>query len=115
MTDDRTSTLRLVVPAAPPGFSVDALAGLPVETLLAIAAAATTKAAEKLLAGPSRDEDRIITVEEASSITGLSPNYIREHKSLPFVRQRVKHGPIQCSLSAVRAWVATQARRGGSR
>jgi hypothetical protein len=92
-------------------LSPDALADLPVETLSSLASTITSLVTEKLLAGASRDEDRIITVEEAAAITGLSPAHIRRHKTLPFVRQRTPHGAIRCSLAACRSYVAAQGRR----
>lgn len=94
-----------------PDLDLATLGDLSAEQLAALAAAATATLAEKLLAEGAREEDRIITVEEAGAITGLSPRYIRSHKGLPFIRQTVPNSPIRCSLRAARAWVVAQGRR----
>jgi hypothetical protein len=82
------------------------LAELSTEVLAALVVEASAIVSQRLL-GATHDEDRMISVEEAAALTGISASSIRRNKP-PFVRQRTPHAAIRCSLAGCREWIAGQ-------
>ena len=75
-----------------------ALAGVE-RVLLARLVAAT-------LSGNGRDEDRLLTVEEAARRLAVTEDWLRRRPELPFVR-KLSDGVVRYSLRAMEQWVAT--------
>ena len=83
--------------------SPEGLEALSVQQLAALAVAVGAKILEKTSA--PREEDRLITVEEAAELTGLTPRYIRrESARLPFTR-KPSPGKVMCSALACRRFI----------
>src|SRR5688572_1363564 len=69
--------------------------------------------AAQLLRGLTREEptavetDRLLPVEEAATILGVTPKWLYRHKTLPFVR-KLSRKALRVSEAGLRRWLAAK-------
>ena len=99
----------LADPTTTEGIALDAIPPL----LCQLSALQTALATRLLQGGPSDDEsptaeqDRLLTVDEAAAILGVTPKWLYRHKRLPFVRP-LSRKALRVSEAGLRRWLAAK-------
>jgi hypothetical protein len=96
--------------------AADSIALAAIPSLLCQLSALHTALATRLLridqredAPPSAEPDRLLTIDEAAAILGVTPKWLYRHKRLPFVRS-LSRKALRVSEVGLRRWLAAKGR-----
>jgi hypothetical protein len=99
----------LADPASADGLALDAI-----PPLLCQLSALQTALATRLLQGrpsddesPTPEQDRLLTIDAAAAILGVTPKWLYRHKRLPFVRP-LSRKALRVSEAGLRRWLAAK-------